>query len=194
MLCVVVCAFFLLNLTIAVMLQKYEELGKTTGASKHKSELLEFGYAAGLPKELIEFLITQDNLTISKKQRGNKQEEQTDEYSFFKSFCYDVVKVPNERYYDLKVTRLSFKLVTLPAFNTFILVIIFCNTVVLGLDRYPILPEEEQALQIINYAFAGIFTLEVILKLIGLGVRRFLDDRFNTFDFIVVIISLVCEL
>ena len=34
--CVVICSFFLLNLTIAVMLMKYEELDKNQAKSKHK--------------------------------------------------------------------------------------------------------------------------------------------------------------
>ena len=33
--CVVICSFFLLNLTIAVMLMKYEELDKTSKNSEH---------------------------------------------------------------------------------------------------------------------------------------------------------------
>ena len=37
--CVVICSFFLLNLTIAVMLMKYEELDKKQTDSKHKEEL-----------------------------------------------------------------------------------------------------------------------------------------------------------
>jgi hypothetical protein len=37
--CVVICSFFLLNLTIAVMLMKYEELDKKQTNSKHKEEL-----------------------------------------------------------------------------------------------------------------------------------------------------------
>lgn len=34
-LCILICSFFLLNLTIAVMLMKYEELDKNTSNSKH---------------------------------------------------------------------------------------------------------------------------------------------------------------
>ena len=36
---VVICSFFLLNLTIAVMLMKYEELDKKQTNSKHKEDL-----------------------------------------------------------------------------------------------------------------------------------------------------------
>jgi hypothetical protein len=36
---VVVCSFFLLNLTIAVMLMKYEDLDKNQSNSRHKEDL-----------------------------------------------------------------------------------------------------------------------------------------------------------
>jgi len=55
--CVVICSFFLLNLTIAVMLNKYDELDKSEHDSKHKNELREFGKEAQLPEELTEFII-----------------------------------------------------------------------------------------------------------------------------------------
>lgn len=55
--CVVICSFFLLNLTIAVMLMKYEELDKNQSKSKHKDELRSLGNKIYLPGPLIEFLI-----------------------------------------------------------------------------------------------------------------------------------------
>jgi len=42
-----------------------------------------------------------------------------------------------------------------------------------------------------NLIFTIIFTVEVVLKLIGLGVRGYSADRFNLFDAFIVIISLV---
>jgi len=56
-LCVVICSFFLLNLTIAVMLMKYEELDKNQANSKNKEELRQIGQDIKLPPMLIEFLI-----------------------------------------------------------------------------------------------------------------------------------------
>ena len=35
------------------------------------------------------------------------------------------------------------------------------------------------------------FTLEAILKIVGLGFKEFSKDRFNIFDALVVVISLV---
>jgi len=55
--CVIVCSFFLLNLTIAVMLMKYEELDKTQVNSNHNNELRTMGIRYNLPLELTDFLI-----------------------------------------------------------------------------------------------------------------------------------------
>ena len=41
----------------------------------------------------------------------------------------------------------------------------------------------------INLSFYSIFTLEMILKLIGLGIKEYFRDSFNAFDFTIVIIS-----
>ena len=60
--CVVICSFFLLNLTIAVMLMKYEELDKLQENSKHKQELKQMGKEIKLPYDLIMFLINQNNI------------------------------------------------------------------------------------------------------------------------------------
>ncbi len=46
-------------------------------------------------------------------------------------------------------------------------------------------------LEYLNLIFTGIFTLEVFIKIIGLGFIGFTEDRFNIFDVVVVTISLV---
>jgi hypothetical protein len=64
-LCVVINSFFLLNLTIAVMLMKYEELDKNQSAnSKHQEELKQIGQEIKLPIALTHFLIQQDSIQI----------------------------------------------------------------------------------------------------------------------------------
>jgi hypothetical protein len=64
--CVVICSFFLLNLTIAVMLMKYEELDKAQKQSEHNKQLKDLGQDIKLPNALTEFLISQDSLQINK--------------------------------------------------------------------------------------------------------------------------------
>jgi hypothetical protein len=68
LLCIIVCSFFVLNLTIAVMLLKYEEYDKENqDCSEHMQELHEYGEKIGLPLRFTEFLIDQDNIQISLK-------------------------------------------------------------------------------------------------------------------------------
>eukprot|EP00163_Fabomonas_tropica_P029147 TRINITY_DN6158_c0_g1_i1.p1 TRINITY_DN6158_c0_g1~~TRINITY_DN6158_c0_g1_i1.p1 ORF type:complete len:1884 (+),score=375.64 TRINITY_DN6158_c0_g1_i1:93-5654(+) len=46
-------------------------------------------------------------------------------------------------------------------------------------------------LDIANLVFTAVFTVEAILKLAGLGLRQYFQDRWNCFDFLVVLISIV---
>jgi len=49
----------------------------------------------------------------------------------------------------------------------------------------------EEALAIANFVFTGIFTLELLLKLAGLGAWKYLSDPWSLFDAIVVAFSLI---
>lgn len=50
---------------------------------------------------------------------------------------------------------------------------------------------ELPSLEYFNYLFFAIFTLEVILKFVGLGLRLFIQDKFNVFDAFVVMVSFI---
>ena len=70
---IIICSFFLINLTVAVMLGKYEELDKSEDSEKHKNELRNIGYDIGLPKELTEYLINKENIEL--KVRSTKKKK-----------------------------------------------------------------------------------------------------------------------
>jgi fumarate reductase subunit C len=79
-----------------------------------------------------------------------------------------------------------------PYFDGFILFVIILNTVCQALDQYPDLDSYYlHLLQLANHIFTVIFTVEVIFKMIGLGVRCFFQEKFNQFDLVIVIISLL---
>lgn len=65
--CVICCSFFLLNLTIAVMLMEYEQLDKSEDNSSHKEQLRQIGRDSLLPRPLVDFIIVQNNIKVSKK-------------------------------------------------------------------------------------------------------------------------------
>lgn len=57
----------MLNLTIAVMLLKYEDFDKSEKGSSHLEELHSYGEQIGLPEKFVDFIIDQDNINISQK-------------------------------------------------------------------------------------------------------------------------------
>ena len=69
--------------------------------------------------------------------------------------------------------------------------LIFFNTVILALDRHPIPDSEVESYNIINSVLNWCFLIEILIKLSGLGFKRFAKDRFNIFDTLIVIMSII---
>jgi hypothetical protein len=61
------------------------------------------------------------------------------------------------------------------------LLIIF-NTLILALDKYPANTSISSELDIINIIFFGIFLLEMLIKITGLGPVAYVRDYYNIFD------------
>jgi len=72
---------------------------------------------------------------------------------------------------------------------------IFCliilNTVTLAMDDYPRNASKDQFLHICNEFFTWTFFAEMILKMVGLGIKNYSRDKFNLFDAVVVMLSIV---
>ena len=80
-----------------------------------------------------------------------------------------------------------FKLVTNVYFEITIIVVIILNTIVNALVYATMSDSYALSIQILNFIFIGIFNIEWILKIIGLGKQYFTHDSWNLFDFIWVI-------
>ena len=65
------------------------------------------------------------------------------------------------------------------------------NTLILAIDHYGIDPDIERIFNNINTAFTVIFCVEMILKLLGLGIKNYLRESMNYLDGAVVILSIV---
>jgi len=97
-------------------------------------------------------------------------------------------------------------------FDNFLLFCILANTVTLACEHSPTITvtlvgsdgvtytqqragEMDQTmkdgLELTNYVFVLIFTLEFLIKVIALGTEKYWDDSFNRFDFFVVVMSYV---
>ena len=97
----------------------------------------------------------------------------------------------SERYKDTCAHRFFFSICNNTYFSVFILLCIAVNTVTLSLDRYPIDYDVFMKLEIINNVCTYIFVGEMVIKLLGLGIKGYLMDSMNQFDGLIVIVSLV---
>jgi len=73
--------------------------------------------------------------------------------------------------------------------ENFIYFLVFFNTLILSLDGL-LSKESEGVIVTINTLLTYIFTLEMVIKLFGLGFRLYVKDSFNIFDGIIVILSI----
>lgn len=81
------------------------------------------------------------------------------------------------------------KIVTSKQFEIFIPICIIANTILLAFDKYPNDAETVLILESLNFIFYVIFLIEMILKLIGLGLKTYFRDSANSFDMFVVTVS-----
>ena len=88
-----------------------------------------------------------------------------------------------------KIRQWIYRFATSKYFDYFISVIVLLNTVIMGIQYARMSKEYEFSLEIINYIFTGIYNIELVLKLIGIGFRYFTEMDFNTFDCICVILT-----
>jgi hypothetical protein len=64
------------------------------------------------------------------------------------------------------------------------------NSLILSLDRYPQPQEEVDILALMNAFFTIFFACEMCVKMVGLGILKYLGDAFNRFDVLIVIGSI----
>ncbi|KAK3536780.1 hypothetical protein QTP86_025090, partial [Hemibagrus guttatus] len=76
-------------------------------------------------------------------------------------------------------------------FEYIMFVLIMLNTVCLAVQHYGQSQKFNYVMDILNMLFTGVFTVEMVLKLIAFKPRGYLDDPWNLFDALVVIGSIV---
>ncbi|XP_073182460.1 sodium channel protein type 4 subunit alpha [Lepidochelys kempii] len=72
-----------------------------------------------------------------------------------------------------------------------ITICIVLNTLFMAMEHYPMTEEFENVLSVGNLVFTGIFTAEMVLKLIALDPYDYFQQGWNIFDSIIVTLSLV---
>ena len=80
-----------------------------------------------------------------------------------------------------------YRLTLHPNFEKGIMVCIVLNVMVMCFDSYPIKSWKKTMLKIIDIVFTSVFTIEMGIKLIGLGPWQYISDNWNKFDGFIVI-------
>ena len=79
-----------------------------------------------------------------------------------------------------------------PMVNSLIFLCIIINTIMLSLDKYPDYDEGfMEFLALSNVVFTIVFTAEMILKIIAFGAKDYIRDKFNCFDALIVLFSII---
>ncbi|KAM4535570.1 sodium channel protein type 4 subunit alpha B [Fundulus diaphanus] len=87
--------------------------------------------------------------------------------------------------------KLLYTIVMDPFVDLAITICIVLNTVFMAMEHYPMTEEFEELLSIGNLVFTGIFTAEMILKLLAMDPYYYFQVGWNIFDSIIVTMSLV---
>ncbi|KAK7113083.1 hypothetical protein V1264_012439 [Littorina saxatilis] len=82
--------------------------------------------------------------------------------------------VINSKYFDLAIAG-----------------VIGLNVITMAMESYMMSAALEFALKIFNYFFTSVFILEAAMKIVSLGFVRYIRDRWNQLDIMIVILSIV---
>ena len=88
------------------------------------------------------------------------------------------------------IRRIIRSFATSSTFDNFLLFFVFLNTLVLAAEGL-VNEEENKILHQANLVFTIIFTIDMLLKWIGQGLGEYFSDIMNTFDCVIVILSLI---
>ncbi|XP_056609797.1 sodium channel protein type 4 subunit alpha B [Triplophysa dalaica] len=91
----------------------------------------------------------------------------------------------------VKFKKIIFLIVMDPLVDLGITICIVLNTVFMAMEHYPMSGDFENVLTVGNLVFTGIFTAEMVLKLIALDPYDYFQVGWNIFDSIIVTMSLV---
>ncbi|GAU93334.1 hypothetical protein RvY_05291-3 [Ramazzottius varieornatus] len=90
-----------------------------------------------------------------------------------------------------KIRLYQHNVVTSKYFDLAIALVIGVNVLTMAMEHYLMPHELLYALKIFNYFFTAVFFFEAFFKLVALGLRRYISDRWNQLDVAIVLLSIV---
>lgn len=81
--------------------------------------------------------------------------------------------------------------IKLSIFENFLTLAVLLNTISMAMDSYSIEPETQNVLTQLNNVFTWIFIVEMCLRLLAVGVKKYLSDKMSVLDGSVVMLSII---
>uniref|UniRef100_A0A8C7D5K1 Sodium channel protein n=1 Tax=Oncorhynchus kisutch TaxID=8019 RepID=A0A8C7D5K1_ONCKI len=167
-------SFYLINLILAVVAMAYAEQNEATMAeAKEKEE--EYAMIMVQLKE--------------RREAEVKEELRPCPPCWYK--CSDIFLKWNCCVPWVTFKKWMYFIVMDPFVDLGITICIVLNTMFMAMEHYPMTPEFEEVLSVGNLVFTGIFTAEMVLKLIAMDPYYYFQVGWNIFDSIIVTMSLV---
>ncbi|KAM6914372.1 sodium channel protein type 4 subunit alpha B-like isoform 1-T1 [Lycodopsis pacificus] len=198
-------SFYLINLILAVVAMAYAEQNEATMAeAKQKEE----EYA-----QIMEMLKMREEEQVACREQGTAPQEKNSsaeingheqDHTAIEDFADDQRPCPPCWYVFADIflkwnccgcwrwiKRYLYLIVMDPFVDLGITICIVLNTVFMAMEHYPMTEEFEELLSIGNLVFTGIFTAEMVLKLLAMDPYYYFQVGWNIFDSIIVTMSLV---
>ncbi|XP_047212611.1 sodium channel protein type 4 subunit alpha B-like isoform X2 [Girardinichthys multiradiatus] len=193
-------SFYLINLILAVVAMAYAEQNEANIAeAKQKEE--EYAQILEALKKREEELANRAAL-LEKEDSASQSHEQ--EHTMMDDFDDDQRPCPPCWYVFADIflkwnccscwrwlKKVLYTIVMDPFVDLTITICIVLNTVFMAMEHYPMTEEFEELLSIGNLVFTGIFTAEMVLKLLAMDPYHYFQVGWNIFDSIIVTMSLV---
>ncbi|KAM9541648.1 sodium channel protein type 4 subunit alpha B-like isoform 1-T1 [Salvelinus alpinus] len=194
------CSFYLINLILAVVAIAHAEQNEATMAeAKEKEEeyamIMVQLKRASVPKGSKDQL---EGAGLQKKTPSVYSQDAMDDLEkelrpcppcWYK--CSDVFLKWNCCVPWVTFKKWMYFIVMDPFMDLFITICTVLNIMFLAMEHYPMTPQFEEVLSVGNLVFTGIFTAEMVLKLIAMDPYYYFQVGGNIFDSIIVTISLM---
>eukprot|EP00474_Spongospora_subterranea_P005111 CRZ05569.1 hypothetical protein [Spongospora subterranea] len=89
-----------------------------------------------------------------------------------------------------RLRQRSFNILNTQQFDKVVLALILLNMIIMAMDYDGAPDPYTTTLTFINYTFTVAFFFEMVIKLMGLGVKQYFTSKWNVFDFMLIIYAL----
>ncbi|CAL1528277.1 unnamed protein product, partial [Lymnaea stagnalis] len=155
-------AFFVLNMFVGVVVENFHKC-------RESQEIEERAKRAAKRQEKLDKKRKSEGPKASSSEM--REPPYWAHYSHSRLLIHTVI---NSKYFDLAIAA-----------------VIGLNVITMAMEYYMMPEELEFALKIFNFFFTSVFILEAVMKIIALGFYRYIRDRWNQLDIMIVILSIV---